>query len=85
MGTKVLTLKQALHEPISGGTDHHGVGLSEPLYPRGDIRSVTQGELFSLTASPHLAYDYQAGVNADAHRKGAVCCAPPIVPRSCSL
>ena len=65
MGTKILTLKQALHEPISGGTDHHGVGLSEPLYPRGDIGSVTQGELFSLVPPPDLAYDYQAGVNAN--------------------
>ena len=42
-GAKVLTLKQALYEPIGGGADHHGIGLSHPLHPGGEIGCLAQG------------------------------------------
>ena len=57
LGTQVLTLKQAFHQPMRRRTDHHRVRLGQSLDPRGNVRRLAQRQDLALLAAADLADD----------------------------
>ena len=51
---------------MRGGTDHHGVGLSQRLKAGRKVGRLPQRELFALASIADLAHDDQPRMNANA-------------------
>jgi hypothetical protein len=67
MWTKVVTHKIPLDEARGRLADGHGIRRSKPLYACSDVGRFTQSQLFLSTASTHLAYHDQPGMNPQAY------------------
>ena len=64
--TEVTVVEQSRDQPMRSGTDHHGVGLSQPLKAGRKVGRLPQREQFALASIADLAHDDQPRMNTDA-------------------